>query len=76
MNVRCPACSAPPGAGCRGGDTHAVRVDTEVREAVSKLRSVLQVARIFVEGKALTPDESVLLGIDHVLAETKKHALY
>ncbi len=47
--------------------------ELELREAVSMLRSQLQIARIFVEGKALVPDTTVLLAIDHVLKETKKH---
>ena len=46
------------------------------REAVSMLRSQLQIARIFVEGKALTPDTTVLMAFDIVLAETKRHSCW
>lgn len=45
---------------------------SEARDAVSQLRTLLQIARIFVEGKALVPDQSLLLSTDLALADTKK----
>ncbi len=49
-----------------------MRLDTP-EMSVSQLRTMIQIARIFVEGKALTPDAGVLLAIDATLRDTKKH---
>lgn len=52
-----------------------IALDNDPRMSVSRLRTVLQIARIFVEGKALVPDATVLMSIDIVLKETKRHDL-
>jgi len=40
-------------------------------EEVERLRSTLQLARVFVEGKAMTPDPTTLFVIDAVLEATE-----
>ncbi len=47
--------------------------ENDPRMAVSMLRHMLQLARIFIEGKALTPDPMVLAAVDLVLSDTRKH---
>lgn len=61
------------GAYKRGQRDERKRQAKNRRDAVSMLRTQLQVARIFVEGKALVPDTTVLMAIDITLAKTKEY---
>lgn len=58
---------------CVAGELQQLRAENvRLREGVSTLRLHLSIARIFVEGKALVPDETMLMSIDHTMTATKE----